>query len=99
MSETAMLAPMRSFFARLLDWLLALYAALPPQSQAVETPEGRFDHCDGCGDEGSLYLHSRCHIQSPTWAVLSGDVLTIKCAECEAVVVRFRIVGEEPVDG
>jgi RNase P subunit RPR2 len=47
--------------------------------------------CDACGDDGSLYLHARCHMHSPTWAVLSGDVLTIECAECGKVVARFQV--------
>lgn len=47
--------------------------------------------CDACGDDGSLYIHSRCHIGAPTWAVLSGAVLTIECAECRKVVARFQV--------
>jgi hypothetical protein len=51
------------------------------------------NRCGGCGDDGSLYLHSRCHPGVPTWAVLSGDVLTVECAQCEKVVVRFKVQG------
>lgn len=64
--------------------------------------DGLDRHCESCGDDGSLYLHSRCHPDKPTWAVLSGDVLTVECAECEAVIVRFHISGivnEEIGDG
>jgi len=42
-----------------------------------------------------LYLHSRCHPASPTWAVLSGDTLTIECAECEKVIARFTVLSME----
>jgi hypothetical protein len=49
--------------------------------------------CEECGDDGSLYLHSRCHPEVPTWGVLSGDVLTLECAECQQVVARFTIKG------
>jgi len=52
-------------------------------------------HCEECGSDGSLYLHSRCHTTVPTWAVLSGDILTIECALCKKVIVRFRVVAEE----
>ena len=49
--------------------------------------------CDHCGDDSSLYMHSRCHTGSPTWAVLSGDVLTIECAECKKPITRFVVSG------
>ncbi len=49
--------------------------------------------CEECGDDGSLYLHSRCHPEVPTWCVLSGDVLTLECAECQKVVERFTVKG------
>lgn len=59
--------------------------------------------CEECGDDGSLYLHGRCHPGSPTWVVLTGDVLTIECARCKKVVVRLRVVppqfSEEKTDG
>ena len=48
-------------------------------------------HCEECGDDGSLYLHSRCHPDFPAWAVLTGDILTVECCECGEVVVRFKI--------
>ena len=51
--------------------------------------------CEKCGDDSSLYLHSRCHPASPTWAVLSGDTLTIECAECEKVIARFTVLSME----
>lgn len=50
--------------------------------------------CEECGDNGSLYLHGRYHPRSATWALLTGDVLTIQCAQCAKVVVRFRVVPE-----
>ena len=55
--------------------------------------------CGECGDEVSLYLHGRCHPSSPTWAVLSGDVLTIECAQCKKVVVRLKIAPVLAGDG
>ena len=47
--------------------------------------------CEECGDDGAIYLHSHCHPNTPTWAVVTGDVLTIECAQCEGVVARFII--------
>jgi phage FluMu protein Com len=51
--------------------------------------------CENCGADGSVYLHSKCHPKVPTWAVLSGDVLTIECAACQKVLARFRVISEE----
>lgn len=48
--------------------------------------------CEVCGDEGSLYLQSRCHPNSPMRVVLSGHVLTAECAYCSKVVSRFVVV-------
>ena len=51
------------------------------------------EKCEGCGAAGAepLYLHGRCHLNAPTWAVLLDDVLTIQCAKCGKVVARFRV--------
>lgn len=48
--------------------------------------------CEVCGDDSSVYLHSRCHPEAPTWAVLSGDILTIECAVCSEAVKRFIVI-------
>ena len=47
--------------------------------------------CEQCGGDGSLYLHSRCHPDVPTWCVLTGAVLTLECAECKKVIARFVV--------
>jgi uncharacterized low-complexity protein len=49
--------------------------------------------CGKCGSDESLYIHSKCHTGTPTWAVISGDTITIECAECGTVIVRFRVSG------
>jgi hypothetical protein len=45
-------------------------------------------------DDGSLYLHSACHIDYPTWSALHPvtGVLTILCAKCQKVVTRLQVV-------
>lgn len=48
--------------------------------------------CEACGAEGAVVLHSKCHTESPTWAVLYGDTLTIECAKCGKMVTRFKVV-------
>ena len=39
------------------------------------------------------FIHSRCHPEAPTWAVLDGKKLTIECAECVADIVTFTVSG------
>jgi len=50
--------------------------------------------CSNCGDGGPLFIHSRCHPTSPTWAILHGDELEIKCAQCEKPIVKLTVVRE-----
>ena len=46
--------------------------------------------CACCDKEGVMYMHGRCHPESPTWAIFHPDgLLTIVCAECDKVIVRF----------
>lgn len=46
--------------------------------------------CAECGDDGTLYMHSSCHPEAQLESALTGEVLTLECGECGAVVVRFR---------
>lgn len=65
-------------------------------------PEKDPEKCELCGcSEDTLYLHSRCHIQHPTWAVLidGGKRLRIECAVCGAEVGTFPLATGESDDG
>ena len=52
--------------------------------------------CDDCGCSGQLYLHSRCHPESPTWAVLDQETseLELICAECETPLAKFKVLRQ-----
>lgn len=40
-----------------------------------------------------IYIHSRCHVGSPTWLRLGPDgVHVVECAECREVITAFRIM-------
>lgn len=56
--------------------------------------------CAECGAGGELFLHGKCHINEPTWAILKGNTLTIQCSVCNAVVCHFLVAsgpyGEVP---
>ena len=47
----------------------------------------------GCDCGGSLYIHSRCHPDTPTWARYSqgSAVLELLCARCAKVISRVAI--------
>ena len=40
-------------------------------------------------EKGELWIHGRCHPGSPTWAVITGRTLTIRCAECNALIIKL----------
>jgi hypothetical protein len=50
--------------------------------------------CSECGEAAQeLAIHSKCHVDSPTWAWYDSenDLLHIKCAECERPIATFRL--------
>jgi len=72
----------------------------PPGIPADAAPMTRaqFDgmscHAEGCdhsSHDTEMYLHPRCHVGSPTWAVYEDGVVNVKCAECETLVVRIAV--------
>src|SRR5271157_3808527 len=53
--------------------------------------------CEQCGggcEQQPLYMHSRCHVPSPTYAVRFGDVLSVFCAECDKKIGAFKVEGD-----
>jgi hypothetical protein len=52
--------------------------------------------CDNpdCGhDHSTLFLHSNCHNEAPTWTRYQKDIetLIITCAECDEEIIRIRL--------
>ena len=49
----------------------------------------------GCDhkDHGQMYLHGRCHPESPTWTYYDSNdcCLVVICAECRTVIVRAKV--------
>lgn len=56
-----------------------------PLPRKCETP--------GCECDGTLTISPRCHLGAPLDAVLTADVLSLTCAVCNEVAVRFRVTG------
>jgi hypothetical protein len=53
------------------------------------------EKCEHCGEASEgLYLHSRCHMEVPTWAVYYPDkkIVEIRCAECDQIVTKFGVL-------
>lgn len=47
-----------------------------------------------CGARADLYLHARCHMDSPAWVkYTAGGVLEIMCAECESLIARIAVAS------
>ena len=49
------------------------------------------EDCDHSGHDNEMYMHPRCHVGSPTWAVYEDGVINVKCAECKTLVVRIAV--------
>jgi hypothetical protein len=48
--------------------------------------------CEDCDAEhAEVYLHSRCHPEEPTWAVVSGHTIRIECSVCEDTIVTLPL--------
>lgn len=47
--------------------------------------------CAGGHGSKDLWLHSACHIETPTWAKYGGGVLRIRCANCGRVVAEIAV--------
>ena len=52
--------------------------------------------CHDCGkdvEHDRVYLHSKCHVGSPTWAILDQEKseLEIICSVCEKQICRFKV--------
>lgn len=50
--------------------------------------------CEMPDCDGSLVYSCIDHIGEPTFAIVSGDVLTLECAVCGNVVCYLRVTGE-----
>lgn len=63
------------------------------QEQGQPTHDEKCDAegCNHTSDEQPMYLHARCHIRSPLWAILYQGKLFMVCAECDAPVKTFDL--------
>ena len=52
--------------------------------------------CGECGKTGKMFLHSKCHIGAPTWAVLDqeNNELEIICSVCDKPICKFKLADQ-----
>lgn len=48
-------------------------------------------HCEHKHTLEPLFLHSRCHVDSPIEASYFDGVLTVSCMECQKVIVTIAV--------
>lgn len=54
-------------------------------------------NCKGEVDD-HIFIHSRCHINEPTWVSLHMEgYLMIICSKCRSVVGKFEIARRPPL--
>ena len=51
--------------------------------------------CGRIACEDPVFLHSGCHIKSPTWCSYFDGVLTVRCAECKKIVAEIAVAKKE----
>jgi hypothetical protein len=51
---------------------------------------GRHDDGERC--DGSLYMHSNCHPDRPTWAVYQNGTLRVECSKCKREILTVGVV-------
>lgn len=51
------------------------------------------DHCDH--EDKEMYLHSKCHMDMPTWVVMTKTGLRIECCICGKEIATFEIKQKE----
>ena len=48
----------------------------------------------GCGcEDNEMWIHGKCHMDAPTWAVLHGHTLVISCSQCKKQICWFAVAG------
>jgi hypothetical protein len=55
--------------------------------------------CNHTAHDSEMYLHSKCHPESPAWCIYYGGVITVICAECENIIADILVAsGQEFMD-
>jgi hypothetical protein len=54
--------------------------------------------CSECGEthpEEELYMHGKCHIDSPTWTrYIRGGLVEVLCAKCRRSIALIKVAKE-----
>lgn len=41
-------------------------------------------------DDAIVYIHSDCHIESPTWCSYRNGILSVECSICKKHITSFK---------
>jgi hypothetical protein len=47
--------------------------------------------CMCCGSDGAVVMVGRCHPKAGVYPVLTGNILSLECAECRELVTRLEV--------
>jgi hypothetical protein len=61
--------------------------------QQLDQAQCNSPDCDHSGHDGGLYLHGSCHPNAQLAAYYENGVLTLLCADCDAVVVQIAVAS------
>ncbi len=81
----------RSLYSFSYNDLVVAINELTEVETKTETSKHSKCECSECGSKGQLYIHGKCHIESPLEAIVDGDKVTIKCFTCKKPIVKFEI--------
>lgn len=64
----------------------------------MEQPKCDLCHDPSAGQPEEVYLHARCHLSAPLWALLGNGILTLKCCvpKCGRQVAQFKVIEHVP---
>jgi hypothetical protein len=69
---------------------------MKPKVAFTEDLKGLTCSMEGCGsEEGPVYLHASCHLESPLWISFSEGALTVTCAECKTFVTSIKVAKKQ----
>lgn len=63
------------------------------QPQQIKNMKCSKCECDDECDDEFLFIHSKCHPDAPTWAIINklNNKIAIVCSECESFIVLFDL--------
>lgn len=55
------------------------------------------EKCAICANP-AMYIHAKCHITAPLFAMIEGNKLTLGCYECKKELATMTLTGLKGID-